>query len=152
MTAAIGLEDASGDRRRRIRYLAAGLSAATAFIYVLIGLGIVSVVDEVAGDAPDLLTFGLAAGAAYVLGAALLVAFDRRALWFVGSVLQVGVIVMYLVVSSTRTPPFEVWGVAIKVLQLVLLGALLYLSVRPPAGPTSRVEPRPLDLGGGGMG
>ncbi len=41
---------------------------------------------------------------------------------------------MYVVVSTNRTPPFEAWGLSIKVLQLVLLGALLYLSVRPPVG------------------
>ena len=148
MTASLQLEASAADRRRRIRLLAAGLSAATALIYVLIGLGILSVVDAVSGDAPDLLTFGLAAGAAYVLGACLLVAFDRRVLWVLGSILQVGVIVMYVVVSSTRTPPFEVWGLAIKILQVVLLGVLLYLSVRPP----SSVAPRGSDGAPGAIG
>jgi hypothetical protein len=145
VTTSFRLDALDAGRRRRVRLLAAGLAAATALVYALIGLGVVSIVDEVSGDAPDLLTFGLGAGAAYVLGACLLLAFDRRALWVLGSILQVGVIVMYVVVSSTRTPPFEVWGLAIKALQVVLLGALLYLSITPP----SSVGPRGVDGGTG---
>jgi ABC-type multidrug transport system fused ATPase/permease subunit len=58
------------------------------------------------------------------------------------------VIVMYVAVSSTRTPPFEVWGLAIKVLQVALLAVLLYLSIRPP----SHAAPRRVDGGTGGVG
>ncbi|HZW01842.1 MAG TPA: hypothetical protein VFF55_09780 [Candidatus Deferrimicrobium sp.] len=43
-----------------------------------------------------------------------------------------GVIVMYVVVGQERTPAFETWGITIKILQVVLLGALLYLALRPP--------------------
>jgi hypothetical protein len=49
-----------------------------------------------------------------------------------GALLQVGVIVMYVIVGQERTPAFEAWGITIKILQVVLLGALLYLALRPP--------------------
>ena len=122
MATSVRLAGSADDRRRAARLLAAGLSAATALIYALIGLGVVSVVDETSDRAPDLLTFGLAAGAAYLLGAVLLLAVDNRVLWILGSMLQVGVIAMYVAVASNRTPPFEAWGLTIKVLQLALLG------------------------------
>jgi hypothetical protein len=133
---------ASDERRRLVRFVAAGLSAATAVVYLMIGLGVVSVVDQTAAGAPDLLPFGLAAGAAYALGAFLLVALDRRALWAIGSILQVGVIAMYIVVAPNRDPSFEAWGLAIKGMQLVLLGALLYLSLRAPVGSPTRSSTR----------
>ena len=115
-----------------MRFVTAVVSLATAMLYLLIGVGVLTVVDTSAGAAPSLLEFGLLAGSAYLLGAGLLIAFDRRSLWLLGAVLQVGVIVMYVLVSSQRTPPFELWGLTIKVLQAVILAALLWLSVTAP--------------------
>lgn len=68
-----------------------------------------------------------------MLGAILLLVFDRRFLWILGAILQVGVIVMYIVIASQRTPPFETWGILIKLLQATVLAALVYLVVRPHA-------------------
>jgi hypothetical protein len=120
-------------QRRTIRYLAAAIAAITTVMYLLIGFGVLHVVDEAAADAPPLLDFGLMAGAAFGLGALLLLTMDRRVLWVLGAILQVGVIVMYVVVGQQRTPAFGLWGITIKILQVVLLGALLYLALRPPA-------------------
>ena len=100
-------------------------------MYLLIGFGVLHVVEEVAADAPPLLDFGLMAAAAFGLGALLLLTLDNRILWVLGALLQVGVIVMYVVVGQQRTPAFEMWGLTIKVLQFVLLAALLYLALRP---------------------
>jgi hypothetical protein len=41
------------------------------------------------------------------------------------------VIVMDLVVAEKRTPAFEAWGLGLKVAQLAILAALVYLSVTP---------------------
>jgi hypothetical protein len=120
-----------GARRRSIRYLAAAASAATAVLYFGIGIGVLKVVDEASPAAPDMFAFGAPAGTAFVVGAILLLAFDRRILWVLGAVLQVGVIVMYVAIAQQRTPPFEVWGILIKVLQAAILAALVYLVVRP---------------------
>lgn len=125
-------------RRRAIRTAAAAASTAAALLYLGIGFGVLRVVDMTAPDAPDLLPFGLAAGAAFGLGAALLLAFDRRILWILGALLQVAVIVMYVVVAPQRTPPFETWGILIKILQAAILAALVTLIVRPIAGPAHR--------------
>lgn len=120
-------------RRRQIRYAAAAVSAATALLYFGIGVGVLKVVDVVSPAAPDMFAFGAPAGAAFALGAILLFAFDRRFLWILGAILQVAVIVMYFVVAPQRTPPFEIWGVVIKLLQATVLAALVYLTMRSPA-------------------
>ena len=120
-------------RRRTIRYLGAAASIVTAMLYFGIGIGVLVVVDEAATDAPGLFEFGASAGAAFVIGALLLLTVDRRVLWVLGALLQVGVIVMYFAVGPQRTPSFELWGLLIKVFQVVILGALAYLIVRPPA-------------------
>jgi hypothetical protein len=124
-------DTAAQKQRRTIRYLAAAIAAITAVVYLLVGFGVLRVVDHASPDAPPLLDFGLMAGAAFGLGALLLLTLDNRILWWLGALLQVGVIVMYVVVGQDRTPAFEIWGIAIKVLQAVLLGALLYLALRP---------------------
>jgi peptidoglycan/LPS O-acetylase OafA/YrhL len=125
-----------GHRRRTVRLIAAAASAGVAIVYFLIGLGLVEVVDRTAAGSPDLLVFGVSAGLAFGVGALLLLGFDNRLLWALGAILQVGVIVMYVAVAPNRTPPFELWGIVIKVLQAVILVALLYLLIRAP-------EPRP---------
>jgi hypothetical protein len=105
---------------------------ATALLYFGIAAGVLVVVDAPAADAPGMFEFGAAAGAAFVLGALLLFALDHRGLWLLGALLQVGVIVMYIAVGPQRTPSFELWGLLIKALQVVILVALAWLTVRPP--------------------
>jgi peptidoglycan/LPS O-acetylase OafA/YrhL len=126
-------------RRREVRFAAAAASAATALLYFGIGAGVLKIVDKPTADTPDLFMFGAAAGAAFVLGAALLLALDHRGVWLLGAIFQVGVIVMYVAVSPQRTPPFEQWGILIKILQVAILAALVYLVVRQPARRAGRV-------------
>jgi hypothetical protein len=45
-----------------------------------------------AADDPSMVFFGLSAGSAFLLGALLLVAFDRRVLWILGATLQLVVV------------------------------------------------------------
>ena len=120
------------DSRRLIRYAAAAIAVGVAAIYFAIGLGIVTVVNEPPKDM-SMFGFGVPAGSAFAIGAVLLVAFDHRLLWTLGAMLQVGTIVMYLAVSPNREPPFEIWGILIKIGQAVLLVALTYLAVRGSA-------------------
>ena len=127
----------SVSRRRPVRYVAAMASAATALLYFGIGIGVLKVVDVASPAAPDMFAFGAPAGAAFALGALLLVAFDRRLLWVLGAILQVGVIVMYVAIADRRTPPFEVWGILIKLFQAAILAALVYLVARPPEPPAA---------------
>jgi hypothetical protein len=122
--------------RRTIRYTAAAVAASMALIYFGIGLGVLDVGGSEA-DQTFLIVFGGLAGGAFLLGALLLVRFDRRWLWVVGAVFQIFVYWAYFNVAKTRTPPFEVWGIALRIIQLPLLAALIYLAVRAPE-PTSR--------------
>ncbi len=123
-----------GARRRTIRYGAATLAALTALVYLAIGAGIIEVVDPATSQPGELLVFGLVAGGAFALGAVLLVIGDWRPVWLVGAGFQVFAIVMYVMVSQERTPPFEVWGVMLRIPQGLMLVALAYLFVSRPAG------------------
>ena len=100
-------DSAAQKQRRTIRYLAAAIAAVTAVMYLLIGFGVLHVVDEAAADAPPLLDFVLMAGAAFGLDALLLLTLDKRILWVLGALLQVGVIAMYVVVGQQRTPALK---------------------------------------------
>jgi hypothetical protein len=60
----------------------------TALLYFGIGAGVLVVVDEAATDAPGLFEFGASAGAAFVVGALLLLTLDRRVLWVLGALLR----------------------------------------------------------------
>jgi hypothetical protein len=126
--------------RHAIRLAGAAAAALMAVIYFGIGLGVLQVVDPTT-QTESLLPFGAAAGGAFLLGTALLATTDRRPLWVLGAIFQVGVAVMYVVVGQQRTPPFEVWGVTLRLIQVPLLAVLVYLAVRPPE--PGRIEVRP---------
>lgn len=115
--------------RRLVRHIAAGVAAAVAIVYTLIGLSVISVVEVAPGDEASMLAFGLPAAAAFAVGASLLMLTDRRLLWVLGAVLQVLVISMYFAVAPTRVPNFEIWGILIRIAQVTLFGTLVYLAV-----------------------
>ena len=123
---------AADNSRRRIRYAAAFLAALTALVYFLIGFRVLIVLDANADQ-----IFGLFAGVAYALGALLLLAVDRGPLWILGAVLQVFVIYTYFNLASQRAPAFEIWGILLRVAQVLLLLALVYLAARPAANQSS---------------
>ncbi len=118
--------------RRSFRNFAAAVSAVTALLYALIGVGMLTVVQPGTSDEGDMLAFGLPAAGAFLVGALLLVLFDNRPLWLLGAILQVIVLVGYVAMAGIRTPQFEVWGILIKATQLVLLCALAFLVLRAP--------------------
>ena len=122
--------------RRTVRYVGAAAAAAMAAIYYLIGIGVLKVVDPGAttGDTPDMLVFGAGAGTMFLVGAILLFGTDRRLLWVGGAVLQVLVAAMYVAVSPSRTPQFELWGITLRLIQVPLFAALLYLAWHAPDG------------------
>ena len=45
----------------------------------------------------------------------------------------------YFNLAGKRPPQFEAWGIAIRVFQVLLLGALRYLAARPPEAKCSRL-------------
>jgi peptidoglycan/LPS O-acetylase OafA/YrhL len=132
--------DAAAMSRHAIRIGGAVAATVMALIYFGIGLGALQVVDP-ATQRDSLLPFGALAGGAFLLGAVLLVLTDRQVLWILGALFQVFVAIMYVVVSQSRTPPFELWGVTLRVIQVPLFLALVVLALRRPEalrGPEAR--------------
>jgi hypothetical protein len=117
--------------RRAVRYAAAAIAATMAAIYYLIALDILTVVDPASGTT-GMFEFGVMAGSAFLLGALLLAFFDRRALWVIGATFQALAFAVYIGAASAREPQFELWGLLLRVLQVALFGALIYLAVRAP--------------------
>lgn len=124
-------------RRRLIRYSAATLSGVTALIYFMIGFNVVTVLDGNEGQ-----FFGIFAGLAYAFGVLLLLRLDRRELWIIGAILQIFVVFTYFNLASQRSPSYEVWGILLRIPQLIILIALVYLArqlpTRSAASPHSR--------------
>lgn len=116
------------DRRPLIRRTAAGIAMLVALIYFLIGFQLVAVLE----DTSEQTAFGLIAGGAFVIGAALVLAVDRRWLWAMGTLAQLFIIWAYFDLADQRVPEFEVWGLSIRVLQVILTALLVYLAVVPP--------------------
>jgi len=130
-----------GERlRRRVRWAAGVLALANAVVYALIGAGVLRAVASTDGGGPSLIVFGALAGAAFLLGAVLLWAFDRRVLWVIGAAFQAFAITAYFNVAPQRVPPYEVWGLSLKVAQVVLFVLLLYLGLTPRAASRSTAQ------------
>jgi hypothetical protein len=127
------------DTQRRVRYAAAAGAALVTALYLLIGFGVVRVVDgQPAGVVPPLLI----AAALFAALAVLLLTAPRRWVWFAGAALTALVIVGYIAIGADRSPAFEAWGLTVKTVQIALLGALTWLALRRPArsamGPANR--------------
>jgi hypothetical protein len=105
---------------------AAGLALLVALAYLLIFVGVLSVGEATDGELGIL---GFAAGVFAVI-AGLLWRVGSRVLWATVAVLQVLVIAAYVAISSDREPPFEVWGVSIRIVQVALLATLVVLLLR----------------------
>jgi hypothetical protein len=104
-----------------LRRLAAGTTGLMAVIYLLIFAGILSIGEATTGDLGILGVAGLV-----FVGMSLLLCFVDRPL-VVGAVaaVQVPVFAMYLAIAPERDPSFELWGVSLRVLQVVLVVLLL---------------------------
>ena len=122
---------------RRVAIIAAWISAA---LYALIGLGVLPIGGSTSGGDPGLFDFGAMMAATFALTALLLMLFRSTALWVAVAVLQLMVLIGYAAFSGYRIPPFEVWGLLVKLDQAVLLAATLYLVIRgrQHAEPTAR--------------
>lgn len=123
-------------RLMALRMGLAALAAASAVVYLLIGFEILAVV-EVGPEDPNLLWFGVPASLAFLFGAVVMLATERRLWWALGAAFQVFAIVAYFDVAPSRNPPFEFWGIALRVVQVLMLAGLVVLLLRYPR-PTRR--------------
>jgi hypothetical protein len=112
---------------RRVAIITAWISAA---LYALIGLGVLPVGESANGGDPGLFGFGAMMAAVFVVTALLLMRFRSTILWVAVAVLQLLVLVGYAALAGYRIPPFEPWGMLVKLDQAILLAATLYLIIR----------------------
>jgi hypothetical protein len=113
--------------------MAAAAAATMAVIYFLIGLRLLDIGGSSTTEQVDLGMFGASAGTAFLVIAVLALAADRRWIWVAAATFQLFVYVTYFATSGIRVPPFETWGLTLRLVQVPLLVALIYLSVKAPA-------------------
>ena len=116
-----------------IRHIGTVAALLMAGIYYLIGLGVLNVGGATVGETTDLFAFGMGAGTAFLATATVFALTDRRWIWSLALVFQVLVFAMYVAISGMRVPPFEMWGLTLRALQLVVIASLVYLTLRAPA-------------------
>ena len=109
--------------RWRLQLIASLLAAAIAALYGLLFAGVLPLEGATAGELGIL---GVA-GAVHAIIAGLLWWRRNRLVWAAAAVLQVLLGWMYLAIAPERDPAFEIWGVTIRVVSLVLLVVLIRL-------------------------
>lgn len=112
---------------RAVAVITAGISA---LLYYLIGFGVLDIGTAASGEDAGLLGFGLTAGTAFLIAAALLLFVHRRWLVALIGLMDAAVIVGYFAMADIRVPSYEVWGLSIKAAQVVLLLAIGFLLLR----------------------
>ncbi len=121
----------------KVRCFAAAMAGAAAAIYLLIGAGVLQVVD---GDQAGMATFGFAAAGGFVLGVVLLLLWKHPLVWVLGALLQIVVIVMYFAVGPDRTPHYEIWGLVLRIPQVLILASLTYITAAHRISTRVRVQ------------
>jgi hypothetical protein len=119
-----------------LRYVGAGLSAVAAVLYLGLMLAIRSL--ELGAGVETTWGLYLFASVPYIIGAAVLLLLDDRAVFVLGAALQ-GVIVLLFAWASGLladyallaglTVPIGVWAAAITGVQVLLFGLLVYLAI-----------------------
>lgn len=109
----------ASQRGQLVGYAASGAAVVTALLYVLSGTA-----------GPIKLGFSLAMGVVFAIVAVVVFFFGQRRVWELVGLLDLGAITGYFIVAPSRDPHFELWGIAIKAVQVVLLAALGYLIIQ----------------------
>lgn len=115
--------------REAVNWEVVGLSGLPALLYLLIGANVVSL-GEITRE--EQRAVGLPATAVFAGGAIVAATWHERWLWIVGAVGLAAIIVMYFSLASQREPPYEMWGIMIRVAQRPLLAGLVYLAITSP--------------------
>ena len=130
------------DRRRLTRHLAAALCGIVGVLYLIL---LFLVADAESGASENTYGAYLLLAVPYLIGAALLLTVDRRALWIAGAAVQVAVIVLFVMFGAGAFGPdqgvfdydalsglhMELWAAVTTGAEAVLLGLLSYLAFTP---------------------
>ena len=117
------------DRTSMLRWIGVAAALACAAIYGLIGFGVLSVGESTTGATTDLLGFGLLM-AGFSVAVAFAVGWLRSRLWLaIVAAFQLVPLIGYVAVAGVREPPFELWGLLIKVGQAVVFVVTMILAL-----------------------
>jgi len=109
----------------------AAVAVAVAVVYILIATQSIHVAETAGKGSPFVPMFG--AAVAFLILAALLVLFDKLLIYLTGIALQLVVLIGYFAVAPSRDPHVEVWGIGLKIVQVLMLVVLVYLALKPGA-------------------
>jgi hypothetical protein len=112
------------------RWVGVVAAIACAGLYLLIGLGVLAVGEPTDGSSSDLLAFGALMAGLYAVMAAVLWRWHSRMGLALIAAFQLVPLVGYFAIAGVREPPYELWGVLIKVCQAVVLVAAGALALR----------------------
>lgn len=135
-----GLRSHDAGTRRRVRYVAAAMSAAVAVLYIALMLLVRNA--ELEPGATDTTTYSgyLGLAVAYGIGAVILFTVDNRTLHLLGAGVQIVVLLLFLVFGigllgdgvfeneAISDLPIGLWAALITGAQVVLLAMLGYLA------------------------
>jgi hypothetical protein len=122
--------------RRAAKPFAVGLTTLIAVIYLLIGLQVLTVLD----NPDDQTAFALIAAAAFAVGAGILAWIDSKIVFGLGAAGVAFVIFTYFSLATERSPQFETWGIVLRVIQALLFVTLAYLTIRSTGNATTAPE------------
>jgi hypothetical protein len=122
----------------RIRWVAIGAAMACAVLYLSIGIGVLTVGRSTQDATTNLFGFGMLMGAVYLATAVALWRFKGRLALAMIAGFQLVPLLGYVAFASYREPPFELWGLLIKVGQAGVLIAAAVLALRVGATATSQ--------------
>jgi uncharacterized membrane-anchored protein len=122
--------DQHTERATRLRWLGVGAAIASAALYVLIGIGWLTVGESTQEATTDLFGFGVLMGGVYAVTALALWFMRTRVVIALIAAFQLIPLLGYVAFAGLREPPFEPWGVLIKVCQVVVLVAAVALVLR----------------------
>src|SRR5690348_11293653 len=121
-------QTATARTARTARLVAVLASLASGAIYLLIGIGVVSVGRSTDGATTDLFAFGaLMAIVSVAVAAGVWLAPGSRLVLIGVAIVQLIALIGYVAAAGLREPPFDLWGILIKVGQGTVLVATVYL-------------------------
>jgi peptidoglycan/LPS O-acetylase OafA/YrhL len=126
-------------RLQRVRGIASAAAVGSAILYVSIGFGFVTI-----GSTIDLLGMCLGFALIFLVASVLVMDFHGRLLAAGLGLVSLTLIVGYFATTGTRTPAFEIWGLALQALQAVIVVTMGVLLLAPP--PARDHERPPIDV------
>lgn len=136
-------KDQHGERATQLRWLGVGAAIASATLYLLIGIGWLTAGESTQEATTDLLGFGALMGAVYVVTALALWFMRSRVVLALIAAFQLIPLLGYVAFAGLREPPFELWGVLIKVCQVAVLLAAGALVLRSNQAHEAMARPNP---------